>query len=179
MSTACQQLEVFSRVLRTSLATILDGGEENLEKNLPEFAVSSLLYVAQIRSRPFGVMCFQKQNALYSGECLGQRSPPQKVLNCWHLTPICLCCCCGHKAQTRSSLHSAEDGVPRGAHVPVRTGPDVCAGSGGAGGLSCAQDCTRGSALRPGEVRGGVSALSPHTIALFPQLKTLGPPVLI
>lgn len=42
MSTACQQLEVFSRVLRTSLATILDGGEENLEKNLPEFAVSSL-----------------------------------------------------------------------------------------------------------------------------------------
>lgn len=41
MSTACQQLEVFSRVLRTSLATILDGGEENLEKNLPEFAVSS------------------------------------------------------------------------------------------------------------------------------------------
>lgn len=135
--------------------------------------------MAQIRSRPFGVMCFQKQNALYSGECLGQRSSPQKVLNCWHLTPICLCCCCGHKAQTRSSLHSAEDGVPRGAHVPVRTGPDVCAGSGGAGGLGCAQDCTRGSALRPGEVRGGVSALSPHTIALFPQLKTLGPPVLI
>jgi hypothetical protein len=43
VSTACQQLEVFSRVLRTSLATILDGGEENLEKNLPEFAVSSLL----------------------------------------------------------------------------------------------------------------------------------------
>lgn len=40
VSTACQQLEVFSRVLRTSLATILDGGEENLEKNLPEFAVS-------------------------------------------------------------------------------------------------------------------------------------------
>uniref|UniRef100_A0A480V5X7 Negative elongation factor C/D-like n=1 Tax=Sus scrofa TaxID=9823 RepID=A0A480V5X7_PIG len=42
VSTACQQLEVFSRVLRTSLATILDGGEENLEKHLPEFAVSSL-----------------------------------------------------------------------------------------------------------------------------------------
>lgn len=44
MSTACQQLEVFSRVLRTSLATLLDGGEENLEKNLPEFAVCSLNY---------------------------------------------------------------------------------------------------------------------------------------
>lgn len=43
VSTACQQLEVFSRVLRTSLATILDGGEENLEKNLPEFAVSPAL----------------------------------------------------------------------------------------------------------------------------------------
>lgn len=39
VSTACQQLEVFSRVLRTSLAALLDGGEENLEKNLPEFAV--------------------------------------------------------------------------------------------------------------------------------------------
>uniref|UniRef100_A0A668VKR3 Negative elongation factor complex member C/D n=1 Tax=Oreochromis aureus TaxID=47969 RepID=A0A668VKR3_OREAU len=38
VSTACQQLEVFSRVLRTSLAALLDGGEENLEKNLPEFA---------------------------------------------------------------------------------------------------------------------------------------------
>ncbi|XP_076124487.1 negative elongation factor C/D isoform X1 [Alosa pseudoharengus] len=37
VSTACQQLEVFSRVLRTSLATLLDGGEDNLEKNLPEF----------------------------------------------------------------------------------------------------------------------------------------------
>lgn len=41
VSTACQQLEVFSRVLRTSLATLLDGGEQNLEKNLPEFAVST------------------------------------------------------------------------------------------------------------------------------------------
>ncbi|KAK3575194.1 hypothetical protein QTP86_020897 [Hemibagrus guttatus] len=38
VSTACQQLEVFSRVLRTSLSTLLDGGEQNLEKNLPEFA---------------------------------------------------------------------------------------------------------------------------------------------
>uniref|UniRef100_UPI00398F7277 negative elongation factor C/D isoform X2 n=1 Tax=Pristiophorus japonicus TaxID=55135 RepID=UPI00398F7277 len=38
VSTACQQLEVFSRVLRTSLATLVDGGEEHLEKNLPEFA---------------------------------------------------------------------------------------------------------------------------------------------
>uniref|UniRef100_A0A4W3J2J8 Negative elongation factor complex member C/D n=1 Tax=Callorhinchus milii TaxID=7868 RepID=A0A4W3J2J8_CALMI len=38
VSTACQQLEVFSRVLRTSLATLVDGGEEHLETNLPEFA---------------------------------------------------------------------------------------------------------------------------------------------
>ncbi|XP_062853649.1 negative elongation factor C/D isoform X2 [Trichomycterus rosablanca] len=38
VSTACQQLEVFSRVLRTSLSALLDGGEQNLEKNLPEFA---------------------------------------------------------------------------------------------------------------------------------------------
>ncbi|CAM9256748.1 negative elongation factor C/D [Lampetra fluviatilis] len=38
VSTACQQLEVFSRVLRTSLATLLDGGEDSLDKHLPEFA---------------------------------------------------------------------------------------------------------------------------------------------
>ena len=34
----CQQLEVFSRVLGSSLATILDGGEANLAENLPQFA---------------------------------------------------------------------------------------------------------------------------------------------
>lgn len=32
VSTACQQLEVFSRVLRTSLATILDGEKKTLRK---------------------------------------------------------------------------------------------------------------------------------------------------
>ena len=72
VSTACQQLEVFSRVLRTSLATILDGGEENLEKNLPEFAVSASLDVAQLRRRPFAW-----GRALYWGECLGPRAPSQ------------------------------------------------------------------------------------------------------
>lgn len=34
---ACQQLEVFSRV-RSSLATILDGGEAHLAENLPQFS---------------------------------------------------------------------------------------------------------------------------------------------
>ncbi|XP_039265499.1 negative elongation factor D-like [Styela clava] len=39
VSTACTQLEVFSRVLRTCLATILDaGGEAALDKNIPDFA---------------------------------------------------------------------------------------------------------------------------------------------
>nr|CAB3266936.1 negative elongation factor C/D [Phallusia mammillata] len=39
VSTACTQIEVFSRVLRTSLATILeDGGEEALNRHIPEFA---------------------------------------------------------------------------------------------------------------------------------------------
>ncbi|NXW43191.1 NELFD factor, partial [Nyctiprogne leucopyga] len=52
VSTACQQLEVFSRVLRTSLATILDGGEENLEKNLPEFAVSLVVSLGTAASYP-------------------------------------------------------------------------------------------------------------------------------
>uniref|UniRef100_H2ZKV4 Negative elongation factor C/D n=1 Tax=Ciona savignyi TaxID=51511 RepID=H2ZKV4_CIOSA len=39
VSTACTQLEVFSRVLRTCLATILESGtEEALKRNIPEFA---------------------------------------------------------------------------------------------------------------------------------------------
>lgn len=39
VSTACTQLEVFSRVLRTGLTTVLtSNGEEELEKNLPELA---------------------------------------------------------------------------------------------------------------------------------------------
>ncbi|KAL3859935.1 hypothetical protein ACJMK2_010114 [Sinanodonta woodiana] len=37
VSTACHQIEVFSRVLRTSITTFLEGGEDTLEKNLPEF----------------------------------------------------------------------------------------------------------------------------------------------
>lgn len=37
VSTACHQIEVFSRVLRTSITTFLEGGEDAIEKNLPEF----------------------------------------------------------------------------------------------------------------------------------------------
>ncbi|KAK3086810.1 hypothetical protein FSP39_023845 [Pinctada imbricata] len=37
VSTACHQIEVFSRVLRTSITSVLESGEENLGKNLPEF----------------------------------------------------------------------------------------------------------------------------------------------
>ncbi|ELT99304.1 hypothetical protein CAPTEDRAFT_160748, partial [Capitella teleta] len=37
VSTACHQIEVFSRVLRTSISSLLEGDEEGLEKNLPEF----------------------------------------------------------------------------------------------------------------------------------------------
>ncbi|VDI07377.1 negative elongation factor C/D, partial [Mytilus galloprovincialis] len=37
VSTACHQIEVFSRVLRTTISSLLNGGEELLEKNLPEF----------------------------------------------------------------------------------------------------------------------------------------------
>ena len=39
VSTACHQIEVFSRVLRTSISGFLEGGEEALEKHLPEFTV--------------------------------------------------------------------------------------------------------------------------------------------
>ncbi len=41
VSTACHQIEVFSRVLRTSITSLLEGGEEALEKNLSEFSVST------------------------------------------------------------------------------------------------------------------------------------------
>ncbi|XP_041375763.1 negative elongation factor D-like isoform X2 [Gigantopelta aegis] len=37
VSTACHQIEVFSRVLRTSISSFLEAGEEAIEKNLPEF----------------------------------------------------------------------------------------------------------------------------------------------
>ncbi|KAG8172892.1 hypothetical protein JTE90_010654 [Oedothorax gibbosus] len=37
ISTASQQLEVFSRILKTSVGNILEGGEELLKKNLHEF----------------------------------------------------------------------------------------------------------------------------------------------
>lgn len=37
VSTACHQIEVFSRVLRTSITGMLEGGEEIITKNLPEF----------------------------------------------------------------------------------------------------------------------------------------------
>ena len=39
VSTACHQIEVFSRVLRTSISGFLEGGEESIDKNLPEFSV--------------------------------------------------------------------------------------------------------------------------------------------
>lgn len=39
VSTACHQIEVFSRVLRTSISMFLQYGEEALEKHLPEFTV--------------------------------------------------------------------------------------------------------------------------------------------
>ncbi|XP_048254735.1 negative elongation factor D-like [Haliotis cracherodii] len=37
VSTACHQIEVFSRVLRTSISSFVEAGEDGLEKNLPEF----------------------------------------------------------------------------------------------------------------------------------------------
>jgi negative elongation factor C/D len=40
VATACHQIEVFSRWLRTAINGFLEGGEETLEKNLPEFTVS-------------------------------------------------------------------------------------------------------------------------------------------
>lgn len=44
VSTACHQIEVFSRVLRTSITGMLEGGEEIITKNLPEFTVSLIIH---------------------------------------------------------------------------------------------------------------------------------------
>lgn len=44
MSTACHQIEVFSRVLRTYISSFLEGGEETMEKNLTEFTVCSVFW---------------------------------------------------------------------------------------------------------------------------------------
>ena len=43
VSTACHQIEVFSKVIRTSVSSFLEGGEEAIKKNLPEFTVSSVV----------------------------------------------------------------------------------------------------------------------------------------
>ena len=48
MSTACHQIEVFSRVLRTSISGFLEGGEEALEKHLPEFTVRNTVFSAHL-----------------------------------------------------------------------------------------------------------------------------------
>lgn len=37
VATACHQIDVFSRWLRTAITRLMEGGEEALEKNLPEF----------------------------------------------------------------------------------------------------------------------------------------------
>ena len=39
VSTACHQIEVFSRVLKTSACSFLEEGEMTMESNLPEFSV--------------------------------------------------------------------------------------------------------------------------------------------
>lgn len=88
-----------------------------------------------------------------------------------------ICHCCSYEPPALSPCNFSENGVPRGAHVPVRPGHDVRAGPGGAGGLRRAQDRAGGAALRPGEVRLGVLARpGPDAVlpAKFPG--ALGPP---
>ncbi|XP_015779376.1 PREDICTED: negative elongation factor C/D-like isoform X1 [Acropora digitifera] len=38
VSTACHQIEVFSRVLKTSVCSFLEEGEQTIDNNLPEFS---------------------------------------------------------------------------------------------------------------------------------------------
>ena len=48
VSTAAQQIEVFSRILKTSIGNILSSSEEDLEKNIKEFTVRSLITIISI-----------------------------------------------------------------------------------------------------------------------------------
>ena len=47
VSTACHQIEVFSRVLRTSVKSFLEGGEDAIKKNLPEFTVGETSFMGR------------------------------------------------------------------------------------------------------------------------------------
>ena len=51
MSTACHQIEVFSRVLKTSVCSFLEEGEQTIDSNLPEFSVSLFPEVHFMRVR--------------------------------------------------------------------------------------------------------------------------------
>lgn len=129
VSTACQQLEVFSRVLRTSLATLLDGGEENLEKNLPEFAVSipQLLCLINRAAMKYEVHIISIYiynflvSVTFSFECISCSS-----VFCMWLTLL-----------SSSLLFPVEDGVSRRAHLSLCPGDDVHPRSGGAGRFCC------------------------------------------
>jgi len=44
ISTASQQLEVFARVMKTSVNNFLTGGEQDMSKNLVEFTVSQFSF---------------------------------------------------------------------------------------------------------------------------------------
>ena len=39
MSTACHEIEVFTKVLQTTINKLLEGGEDAVIKHLPEFSV--------------------------------------------------------------------------------------------------------------------------------------------
>lgn len=71
-----------------------------------------------------------------------------------------------------------ENGVSRGAHVPVCPGHDVLAGPGGAGGLCRAQDRPGSPALRPGEVSSlpfPAPVLQTNTLAYLHRPLLAGP----
>ena len=81
MSTACHQIEVFSKVIRTSVSSFLEGGEEAIKKNLPEFTVSSVVSLLDEQN----CFCFYLPPRHRPGDGEILQRPPSVCLSVRHI----------------------------------------------------------------------------------------------
>ena len=107
VSTACHQIEVFSRVLRTSISSFLESGEETVEKNLAEFTVFTRSHMLNNFGWNFVVLSFTVIHiiGMYWYVDFGQPA--------WCVWEVRRACC------------GAENGLSRRAHVPVQSTADA------------------------------------------------------